>query len=355
MLLPVGDAPKESSGGYPDPAEESPALLPLKPETMRSRLGVGWPRNGIPPSEELVRGLGFGWYLDWGTLVAPLAVEGLEFVQIVPVRDGYSPSLAEEVAAAVQANPAALWLLGNEPDVPWQGNKTPEEYAEIYHRLYHLIKSSDPSAKIGLGGVSQVTPLRLAYLERVLQAYEQRFGQPLPVDVWNIHAFVLREEQDSWGVSIPPGFDVQQGMLYEIEDHDDIEIFKQEIIDFRRWLAQLGQRDKPLIVSEYGILMPEGYGFPPEAVIDFMVASFDFLLNAQDPEIGYPADDNRLVQRLAWFSLGYDVYPTGNLVDLASGELTPLGQAFAQYAASLEAPGALESPPGLPATVRTIR
>jgi hypothetical protein len=153
------------------------------------------------------------------------------------------------------------------------------------------------------------------------------------VDVWNVHTFVLREERDSWGVSIPPGFDeVQQGTLWEIEDHDNLDLVHQQIVDFRRWMVKHGQRNKPLIVTEYGVLMPEEYGFPPESVADFMQRSFDLLLTTSDPEIGYPADDNRLVQRLLWYSLSDTNYPTGNLVDPITGALTPLGQAFAEYA-----------------------
>ena len=47
---------------------------------------------------------------------------------------------------------------------------------------------------MAIGGVSQVTPLRLDYLERVLAAYEKQYGQPMPVDVWNVHTFILREQ-----------------------------------------------------------------------------------------------------------------------------------------------------------------
>ena len=104
---------------------------------------------------------------------------------------------------------------------------------------------------------------------------------------------------------------------------------------FRRWMARNGQRDKPLIVTEYGILMPPEYGFPPEKVTEFMRATFDYLLNARDEEIGYPSDDNRLVQKLAWYSLSDTVYPTGNLLDPVTGDLTLLGEAFADYTASL--------------------
>jgi hypothetical protein len=32
-------------------------------------------------------------------------------------------------------NPGRLWLVGNEPDVIWQGNSTPAEYARAYHDI----------------------------------------------------------------------------------------------------------------------------------------------------------------------------------------------------------------------------
>jgi hypothetical protein len=125
-------------------------------------------------------------------------------------------------------------------------------------------------------------------------------------------------------------------MLWEIEDHDDLDLFRQQIVDFRRWMDKQGERDKPLIVSEFGILMPAEYGFPPERVAGFMTETFDYLLTAADPDIGYPADSNRLVQRLTWYSFSDTVYPTSNLADPQTGELTVLGQTFANYAADLK-------------------
>jgi hypothetical protein len=306
-------------------------------DSDRSRLGVGW-ANAVPQDPAVVQELGFGWYLDWTVQAEPLRVPGLEFAQMVLTRAS-TPFWGQRnrIAQAVHANPGALWLIGNEPDVPWQDNVTPEVYAQRYHQLYIYIKSLDPTARLAIGGVSQPTPLRMIYLERVLAAYEQLFNQPMPIDVWNVHAFVLREERDSWGVSIPPGFeDIDQGMLYEIDDNDDLAIFQQQLVDFRRWMARQGFRDWPLIVTEYGVLMPESYGFPPESVSAFMEGSFDFLLQARDPEIGYPADDNRLVQRFTWFSVGDTLYPTGNLIDPATGEITAVGRAFANYAARLD-------------------
>jgi hypothetical protein len=89
------------------------------------------------------------------------------------------------------------------------------------------------------------------------------------------------------------------------------------------------------MVSEYGILMPADYGFGPERVERFMLGTYDFMLHAADAEIGYPADDNRLVQGWAWYSLADDVYPTGNLVDLETGQITTLGQTHRDFILNL--------------------
>jgi hypothetical protein len=153
----------------------------------------------------------------------------------------------------------------------------------------------------------------------------------MPVDVWNIHNFILREERDSWGVDIPPGVEADTGQLFTIEDSDNLAIFKQQIIDFRQWLTVQGEGNKPLIVTEYGILMPADYGFDQQRVGQFMKDTFDFFLNATDEDLGYAPDGNRLVQRWAWYSLNDPLYSTGNLIDKTSGDLTPLGKIFADY------------------------
>jgi hypothetical protein len=241
--------------------------------------------------------------------------------------------------AAASSNPGSLWLIGNEPDVIWQGNATPEEYARVYHKAYVLLKDADPTSRVAIGGVSQVTPLRLRYLEAVLAAYQSAYGLPMPVDVWNIHLAILREERGSWGVDIPPGLSEGTGLLYEIDDNADVDILKEQVIEFRRWMKERGLSDKPLIVTEFSVLMPPEYGFPFERVRAFMVAAFDFLLSATDESLGYQVDGNRLVQRAAWYSLADDVYFTGNLFDPATSERTPLGNALAEYTSLLEATG----------------
>ena len=62
-----------------------------------------------------------------------------------------------------------------------------------------------------------------------------------------------------------------------------------------------------------------------------MLGTFDLMRTTTDPALGRPADGNRLVQRWCWYSLADTNYPTGNLLDAATRELTPLGLDFKKY------------------------
>ena len=299
------------------------------------RFGVGVNLQEGPIEDYDVSQLHAGCYLDWGTRLDPPRPSGMEYLQMIRVSGGtYSPGLAT-LGGIVDNNPGSLWLIGNEPDCIWQDNSLPSEYAAVYHELYSFIKSRDSSAQIAIGGIVQPTPLRLEYLDMVLDAYQSLYGGMMPVDVWNIHNMILREERGSWGCEIPPGIDANQGILYNVQDNDDIEIFKQQIVAFRQWMKEKGERDKPLIVSEYGVLMPEVYGFDYARVKTFMYASFDYFTTATDESLGYPADGNRLVQRWVWYSLNdddFEGWPSRHhLFDPETRQITQLGIDYGNY------------------------
>jgi hypothetical protein len=314
-----------AAAGPPSEAGREDSLSP------GHRIGFSAPQSDVAAYD--VARLGAGWYLT-GLSEEPVgAPADLEFVPLVEVVGStFSPG-RRELRALARERPGALWLVGNEPDVIWQDNATPEEYARVYHDVYSALKAADPTCRVAIGGVAQVTPLRLRYLESILAAYQERYGEPMPVDVWNVHLAILREERGAWGVDIPPGLADNKGALYEIGDNADVEIVKSQVRTMRRWMADHGFRDRPLIVTEFGVLMPPDYGFDEETVRSFMVAAFDFLLTGTDDVIGYPADGNRLVQRAAWYSLADRVYATGNLYDPKTAQITPLGLAFAEYTA----------------------
>ena len=88
-------------------------------------------------------------------------------------------------------------------------------------------------------------------------------------------------------------------------------------------MARQGYRSYPLIVTEFGVLMPDDYGFTTERVNSFMSATFDFLQNTADAGLGDPMDGNRLVQK--W---SYSAFP--HLV--RDGRLTPMGKAYRELA-----------------------
>lgn len=339
-------------------------------------------------------GLRLGWYVDWTVAMNAPEPYGMEYVPIVRLKqwklqDGstwttccvecpyvqvngqytytVSPDLNMIRSIAV-ARPGKLWVIGNEIErVDWatgsgycnrQDEMLPEVYAEAYHDIRQAILDADSTARFAIGGVIQATPLRLEYLNRIWNAYQQKYGTEMPVDVWNVHAFVLREEKGSWGADIPAGINATQGQLYEVLDNRNFAIAWGHIRAMRDWMRAKGRQNKPLIITEYGVNMPPHFeGFSPEEVRDhFMYLSFNSFLNQTDTNLGYSADGYRLVQRWNWYSLDddsgyyegnqYRQFYNGNLLysDLGGQPqgLSPLGVYWQQYVQAL--PPASEPP-----------
>lgn len=304
------------------------------------RFGVG--ERHYPVVSYNVSSLNVGWYADWQTQTSPPQPGGAEYVQMLHVTTGgtYLPS-GPTLEERIDANPGALWLIGNEPDCVHQDNVLPQEYAQAYHDAYTFIKGRDPTAKVSAGGIVQPTPLRMQYLDVVLDIYASLYGEPLPTDAWNIHSYILREVTQAaypdtyWGADVPPGIAADHGMLYEIEDTDRLDIFQERLVQFRQWMQDRGYRDKPLIITEYGTLMPHSYqGWDEERGRVFMYGTFDFLLTANDPDLGYPTDENRLVQRWLWYSLDDTGYG-GPLFDPVTQDILPMGTYFGAYTGAI--------------------
>jgi hypothetical protein len=157
----------------------------LPPWSGTARFGFGVVRN--PIEEYNVSPLGADWYLDFGFRDDPPPLLDMEYAQTIRLSEsGYAPDQAA-IEKYAHAQPGTLWLIGNEPDAPAQDCVTPHTYAQLYHDLYYVIKGADPTAKVAIGGVVQPTPLRLQYLDMILDEYQGRYGVKIPVDVWNVH------------------------------------------------------------------------------------------------------------------------------------------------------------------------
>ena len=303
---------ENSNGGYAD-----------------CRAGVGVVHNPITIYD--ISQFNLGWYVDWNAPKAPVIPEGMDFYFTIGVKqdvlDGQylptytvTPALdysSSGLGTRVQANPGSVWLIGNEPDIESQNGTLPEKYAEIYHEVYTFIKSIDGTAQIAIGAIVQPTPLRLEYLDRVLVAYKDRYGAKLPVDIWNTHLYIVREVRGDWGVKIPPGFDdIDFGRQYSLSQHVQVEELIQLVVELRTWMKARGYQDKPLIITEYGALMPLWFldddGVTREDIHEYLRDAIDYLFNATDTNLGYPGDNYRLVQRAALWSLDADnTFPDG--------------------------------------------
>jgi hypothetical protein len=358
LLLAGGSGTRVVKPFVAQPAFAAPALVSMQSlgaSYPNCRFGAGQVRQSVMSYS--VPSLNLGWYLNWGTSASPPTLGGMEYVQTLRVSNGgYSPSGAA-LAERIAANPGALWLIGNEPDCIYQDNVLPQVYAQVYRDAYTFIKGLDPTAHVAVGGIVQPTPLRMQYLDTVLDTYASLYGEPLPTDAWNIHTFILREascapespyKDSCWGAEIPPGISVYHGMLYTLDDIDRQDVFQQRIVQFRQWMKERGYRDKPLIITEYGTLLPyydpdslyydsQGHPFDEARTWDFMRGTFDFLRAASDPSVGYPADENRLVQRWLWYSLDDTSYG-GALFDPFTTATLTLGTNLGAYTSAL-APG----------------
>ncbi|MEX1019310.1 MAG: hypothetical protein WDZ49_06605 [Litorilinea sp.] len=361
---------------------------------LSTRMGYGVAAPGRLANFPVANQLNAGWYQDWTIQSSPAQPNNMEYVQTVRLHQDltcpvgtdfdrtrcpyvvpYSYSLRPGLSAIrsiALARPGSLWLIGNEMDrIDWgdptanppffghQDEMLPELYAKAYHDLYTYIKGIDPTAKIAIGGIIQPTPVRLQYLTQVWDTYFSTYQTTMPVDVWNTHNFMIREGPNrtgEWGAGVPPGVNAIQGEFVGQRDangdrnyHIDMAIFDAQIRAFRQWMKDRGQQDKPLIVSEYGVLFPNDAIFLnynlyyaetgsfnynlPDPIVNFMLATFNYFMTARDCEIGFVQDNCRLVQGWNWFSLnvnnGFNVH--GSLVSDDGTALTPAGQAFGEF------------------------
>lgn len=321
-----------------------------------------------------------GWTLDFSAHAQPAGVSA-EFVQVIRVRqkkdgctylEGYSttPSLTEAgLGAIIRQAPGAIWLVGNEPDRgpnpenclgPVQDDTYPEMYARAYHDVYHFIKQRDPSARIAIAGLVQVTPGRLQYLDKAWLEYQRLYGAMMPVDIWNMHLYILPEALSDGSpngianvaLGTDPALAIRESdgdpgrcsdpQVYCFAEHDDMTVFAEQVVAMRTWMKEHGQQNKPLILSEYSLLYPYevdeagcflqdelGNCFTPERVNAFMLRSFEYLETAADPNLGYPIDRNRLVQRWLWFAAYHaGAGSASNLLNANADSLTRMGEQF---------------------------
>lgn len=416
-----GDFDARSPFGGAIASEPSPAstdsevdLTALTPTSCR--YGVGYVPD-FSQSLNWVPTLNAGWYINFNAQPWGPKVENAEFAPVVRVRQDRGPNgerlstysfnpplanyyldgnneLREGLGMLVGKNPGHFWIVGNEVDVdnPVQDNTFPQVYARAYHEAYHFIKGVDPTAKVVVAGLSMMTPGRLQYLSIVWDTYRATYGVDMPVDIWNMHLYILEERNpnntNQYGDGkIALGTDPALAKLSSMgsanvcpdpnapdtpqndprhdvhcrAEHDSVRIFRDQVIGMRQWMKDRGQQNKPLIISEFGLLYPYLDGnpdgtceflqdenqrcFSPTRVTTYLNDTMAFMENTKDPNLGYAEDENRLVQQWLWYSIvtepewsgGSSNLIVNNFNNYAAGDpaaLTMMGQAFQQRAAA---------------------
>lgn len=402
------------------------------------RHGVGYVPN-YSQSLAWTPTLNAGWYINFSAQNWGLRVNSATFAPVVRINQDFGPSgerlptytfnpplsyfyldqdnkLQPGLGKLIVDNPGHFWIVGNEVDVnnAAQDNIYPEVYARAYHEAYHTIKRIDPSAKVAVAGLSMMTPGRLQYLSIVWDTYRAVYGVDMPVDIWNMHLYILEERnpnnQNEYGDGkIALGTDPALAKLtsngnanlcpnpnapdtpendprHDVHcraEHSSVRIFREQVYAMRQWMKERGQQNKPLIISEYGLLYPYLDGQPngsceflqdenqrcfnPVRVTTYLNDTVSFLENTKDPTLGYPADENRLVQQWLWYSIvthpewsgGSSNLLVDNFANYAPGDpaaLSMMGQAFKQRASAqlgtsnlvggiaYDAAGSIESP-----------
>lgn len=383
LILLVHVAVADTGNPEPRPAEGDHEVM--------SEVGLANCRYGVAtlsiPQVDWVDDFGAGWFLNFGPSTVATPANSAEFVAVITIHQNkdangnylptysVSPALTNnQLGYLVDSNPNMVWIVGNEVDrgpdpgsttSGRQGDTFPDVYARAYHEVYHFIKLRDPSAQVAPSALVEVTPGRLQYLDLLWQSYKDQYGQTMPVDVWNMHLYILPEVNPSGqpnGIAnVALGTDPALGRkesggnsnicplpsIYCIAEHDDINVFNEQVIAMRTWMRDHGHRNKPLILSEFSILYPYeddggtcwlqdefGNCFTPQRVINFLNSSMNYLKNAVDPNLGYQKDNNRLVQQWLWFSVN-NQNGVGNVSDLVrNNSLTPVGQAFKNFVAA---------------------
>ena len=291
--VPARLAETAASAGAPRAGWEA-GIPPQAPAAVGSentwRFGVVAPL-GVAGHEAQLDDLKAGAYLDFGRSLSPARPGGIEYIQVLRVRDDVYPDVLSELSGLVAANPGAYWEVGNEPDTSYesQDDLTPETYADRFYAIGTQIRSLDSTARIGFGTVVQATPIRLRYLERawqrlILLAGSQAAASGL-IDFWNVHAFILNEWPGEAGTGVPPGFicesagqgrcwddlpvpvpdcDTNPGQCrlpvhytaYPFNETHDNAILEARVVALRQWMGSIGEQGKPLWITEYGSLFP---------------------------------------------------------------------------------------------------
>jgi len=95
----------------------------------------------------------------------------------------------------VAAHPGKIWIIGNEPNAGSQDGLTTAQYARMFKKYYDFIRSRDTTARFAVAGLAWMADAsslnaQINWWNQTLADYRSQFGGPMPIDIWNCHAYV---------------------------------------------------------------------------------------------------------------------------------------------------------------------
>ncbi len=278
-----------------------------------------------------------GWYLNWsvgftetvwitGTLgaqpafhIPPDETAGMEFAPMVrtpqgrlePRRSGSQPQ---------RARPGHTWLIGNEPDVRWQDGATPEAYAAAYHTAYTTIMQADPTAQVGFAGLSQITPLRLAFWSACGNSIARPTASRCRSTCGTCMPLCCKRRPATGAWTCRPASSTSpRASCGPSRSMTTSPWWRSRCAACAPGWRRTANAPSPSGSASTASSCPPITASTSPACA-FLFGSYDLFNSLRDPALGYAADDDRLVQRWVWFSAGYDLYPTGDLFARDGGQ-----------------------------------
>ncbi len=252
----------------------------------------------------------FGWFHNWTYTkdycgMGSFPVEIPESIDYYGLVGGASPSttscpnnLKQKIASYKDGD--IIWV-GNE--IGYDDKRDPTTYATQYKSWYDCIKSVNPNIKVAPGanpGYPRFTyrdytvsdweintdpsgrwsPTKLInyieYISYAMNDYVSIYGEQMPIDAFVIHLYPCNHNGDCHNMSF----------------------VEEELRNFRTFMKSVGGSTKPLIIDEMATLDNSEFDDEQKSSMSNL---YNLLLNLKDADIGNPNDNNRLVQRWAWF------------------------------------------------------
>ena len=215
-------APAEPSEAVPVEEVQQSTTLQTAAQFL-PRIGVAANRN--PRDYEQFSQLDVGWFHNWS--LRPFGLTPIDGLDFYPTLATWGELWGNETEATIRDHvtrcpacyPAGtIWIVSNELEYdyfdtingePIPGGSrpiTPDEYAQKYKKYYDIIKGINPTYLVAVGATyddpSWPDEDRCQVLPRAMQAYENRYGAKMPIDVYTMHAYMDQVSAPNYQVEI---------------------------------------------------------------------------------------------------------------------------------------------------------